>query len=81
MTQADGNERWNAPDFNKIKNNTDAAIFEASQYFSYSMVARNHSGELLEAVFKCNQGNINPEMAEVIGIREALRLTRKGGGV
>lgn len=55
-----------------IKVNTDAAFFEFFNCQSFSMVARNHNGELVDAVSECKQGNIAPEMAKVIEIRKAL---------
>lgn len=36
------------------------------------MVARDHTGELLVATASCKHGQINPELAEAIGIKEAL---------
>lgn len=77
LTQVDGDERQKVPDENTIKINTDAAIFETSNCFSYSRVARNHASELVEAFSKCIQGSVNPEMEEAIGIREALSWTKK----
>lgn len=56
----------------KIKVNTDSVIFEASNYYSYSMVRRIHNGELIEVSSKCVLGNVTSEMAEAMDIREAL---------
>lgn len=65
------------PRENKIKINTDAAIFETFQHFSYSMIAINHFRELVDAVFKCLHGSLSPEVAESLGIREALSWIKK----
>lgn len=65
-------EHWEQPKEGTIKINTDAAIFTNSNRYSYSMLARNHRGELLEARSTCKQGCVQPELAEAIGIREAL---------
>lgn len=56
-----------------IKVNTHAAIFKNSGCYSYAMLARDHEGKMMEAVAKCIQGSINPELAEAMGIREALK--------
>lgn len=36
------------------------------------MIALNHSRELIEAKLKCNQGSVSRELAEAMGVREAL---------
>lgn len=72
MTQDDGHEHWRLPQYNRIKVNTDAAIFESSNKYSYAFVARNHDGQLVEARSRCIQGKVSPEIAEAFGIREAL---------
>lgn len=63
LTQEDGNVHQNVPQINMIKINADAVIFGTSQCYSYSMVAKNHKGELSEAFSRCVQGSSNPEMA------------------
>lgn len=68
MSREDGNEYWECPPEGIVN----AAIFEESGSYSYSMLARNHEGMLMEAVSKGRFGSIAPEMAEAIGIREAL---------
>lgn len=51
---------------------TDATLFAESNTYSYAMLARDHEGKLVEAVSSCKQGNIDPELADAIWIREAL---------
>ncbi|XP_060972201.1 uncharacterized protein LOC133038159 [Cannabis sativa] len=68
----DGNEHWTPPNVDTIKINTDAAIFSSTNRYSYSCVARSHLGILLEAKAKCVRGVVSPEVAEAIGIHEAL---------
>lgn len=41
------------------------------------MLARNHDGLLLEAVSRCKQDIIYPDLAEAIGIREALSSVKE----
>ena len=72
MTQEDGDERWVAPKDNKVKVNTDAALFSSTNCYSFAFVVRNHEGSLVEAQSRCCPGNTTPEIAEALGIREAL---------
>ncbi|XP_074378327.1 uncharacterized protein LOC141719860 [Apium graveolens] len=79
MTQADGKEHLELPTEGKVKINTDAAIFEESRRFSYAFIARNHRGDLVEAVSSCKQGIVDPVLAEAIGVREALSWVKERG--
>lgn len=72
MTIADGCEHWTLPKENTHKVNFDAAIFEASNSYSYSLVARNYKVELIHARSRCSLGQIAPDGAESMGVREAL---------
>lgn len=78
MTQADGKTHWERPQIGRIKINTDAALFEESNRYCYSMIARDHYGALVEAAAYCKQGTIEPIMAEALGIKEALSWVKKG---
>lgn len=78
MTHNDGAECWRAPTLNKTKVNVDAALFSSS--FSYSVVARNHHGKLVEAISKCMQGSIEPEKAEALSVKEALSWIKRRTG-
>lgn len=68
----DGNEHWTLPKINNIKVNTDAAIFQDDNCYSYAFAARNHKGEFIHAQSRCKPGHIAPESAEALGISEAL---------
>lgn len=59
------------------KINTDAAVFEASNRFSFAFAARNNKGELLEVRSRCKEGFTTPECAEAMGIRETLSWIKK----
>lgn len=72
MTQADGKTYWERSQIGRIKINTDA------NRYSYSMIARDHSGDLVEAAAYCKQGTIEPITAEALGIKEALSWVKKG---
>lgn len=72
MTQDDGFEHWRLPMANRVKVNVDAAIFEASNRYSFAIVVRGSTGELIQAMSSCREGNVTPDVAEGIAIREAL---------
>ncbi|XP_074342149.1 uncharacterized protein LOC141679584 [Apium graveolens] len=72
ITPSDGKEHWKLPQINMIMVNTDATLFEDSGHFSFSILARDHEGCMVEAKACCKQGSIAPELAEAIGVREAL---------
>ena len=77
MTNADGIEHWTLPEDNMIKVNSDATIFETSNCYSFSLVARNHKRELLHASLKCNMGNVTPENAEAMGGSRSPKLDQR----
>ncbi|XP_074351598.1 uncharacterized protein LOC141690721 [Apium graveolens] len=77
MTREDGADHWRLPTEGTVKVNTDAAIFSSSDHFSFSMVARSHSGEMIEAKYVGRKGVIQPELAEAIGVKEALSWVKK----
>uniref|UniRef100_A0A803QF42 RNase H type-1 domain-containing protein n=1 Tax=Cannabis sativa TaxID=3483 RepID=A0A803QF42_CANSA len=70
---------WSKPMGNKIKVNVDGAIFEAQQRFGFGCVARDHFGHLTEAISDSRVGVVLPEIAEVIGMKEALSWIKKKG--
>lgn len=72
MNHNDGAERWHTPMTNRVKINADAALFEDTNSFSYAFIARDHEGKLVEAHSRSLRGRPGPDLAEAIGIREAL---------
>ena len=62
-----------------IKLNVDAALFLENGLYSVACIARNDSGEFMEAITSCKMGQITPELAEVFGIREALSWIKRKG--
>lgn len=68
MTQEDGAEQWTMPEEETIMLNTDAAIFDEFNAYNFSLIARNHRGEVVDASSKCFQGDISPDMAVVTRI-------------
>ncbi|XP_060961779.1 uncharacterized protein LOC133031992 [Cannabis sativa] len=65
-------KRWNAHVLNKIKVNVDGAFFEQEGRFGVGCVARDHHGTMVEVFKKGKIGYVQPEIAEIIGIKEAL---------
>lgn len=72
MHVQDGLVKWRCPPLGFSKFNTDAALFIAPNRFSYSVVARNHEGKLVEARVKCRAGHIDSDATEALSIKEAL---------
>lgn len=68
----DGDELWTPPTEHTTKLNTDAAVYDSSNRYTYVFAARNYKGELLEARSSCKEGSTTPVCAETMGIREAL---------
>lgn len=77
MNSFDGDEHWSCPIGDKIKVNSDTAIFEASNCFSFAFVARDSTGGFIEAKSKCYPRKVNLEIAKAMGIMEALSWTKE----
>ncbi|XP_062091061.1 uncharacterized protein LOC133797237 [Humulus lupulus] len=68
----DGMVSWRKPAVGHLKINVDASIFRESSSFCFAGLARDHEGGLIEAFFRCRMGDVLPEVAEAMGVREAL---------
>ena len=66
------NEHWTPPVQNQIKVNVDGAIFASEGRYGIGCVARDYNGQVLNAFYKDFVGCVQPEITEVIGIKEAL---------
>lgn len=77
LSTTDGRTKWEKPSREEIKINVDAALFEEAGTFSYACVARDDTGNLIEAISCCRTGNMAPEMVEVMGVREALSWVKR----
>ncbi|XP_062086997.1 uncharacterized protein LOC133793717 [Humulus lupulus] len=77
LTEADGADIWRRPAAGVIKINVDAALFSESSTYSFACVARNDQGHTLEAITCCRNGVVSPELAEAMGMREALSWIKK----
>ena len=64
-------EHWTPPVQNQIKVNVDGAIFASEGRYGFGCVARDSNGQVLSAFHKDFVGCVQPEIAEVIGIKEA----------
>ncbi|XP_060964189.1 uncharacterized protein LOC133033466 [Cannabis sativa] len=72
LTGKDGHSAWSRPGANTIKVNIDAAIFDSNGTYSFVCVARDANGHFVEAITRCRAGIVTPELAEAMGVREAL---------
>lgn len=77
LTEEDGSAKWIRPMENVVKINVDAALFPELRTQSFSCVARDNTGMVMEALTCCRAGSVEPEMAEVLGVREALSWIKK----
>ncbi|KAM6562205.1 hypothetical protein CsatB_022203 [Cannabis sativa] len=71
LKEGDGAEQWLKP-FSGFKLNVDAAIFASSFKHGFGCVVRNSDGDLVSVFAGIKDGSVAPELAESIGIREAL---------
>uniref|UniRef100_A0A803QAU7 RNase H type-1 domain-containing protein n=1 Tax=Cannabis sativa TaxID=3483 RepID=A0A803QAU7_CANSA len=67
-----GSNLWRKPDHFTVKVNVNDTIFKVQRKFVFGCVARDSHGKLIEAVSGSRWGCVLPEIAEVIGIMEAL---------
>ncbi|KAM6555534.1 hypothetical protein CsatB_002553 [Cannabis sativa] len=72
LQSGDGAELWCPPTENSIKINVDAAMFNGGNSYGIGLVARDRHSPLVEARMECFLDRVNPEVAEAIGVREAL---------
>lgn len=68
----DGAESWTPPGESEFILNTDVALFVQNACFSTAWMIRDQHGHLVEARARCKFGRPAPEVAEVLGIKEAL---------
>ena len=68
MNLEDGKECWEHPQEGMVKINVDATVFESSNLYCLSMVARNHEGVLITASTSCRYGRMALELAEALSI-------------
>lgn len=65
-------EHWSTPVTNQIKVNVDGAIFEVDGRFGMGCLDRGSDGRMLQAFIVGKVCSVQPEIAEIIGIKEAL---------
>jgi len=65
---------WTPPPEGWIMVNVDAAIFERENRMGLGLVVRNHNGDFLAALTQGIDKITNPEMAETIAFRRAVRF-------
>ncbi|KAM6563384.1 hypothetical protein CsatB_023382 [Cannabis sativa] len=79
LNQGDGAEHWVPPIENNVNVNVDAAIFEASRQFGVCWVARDSRGLLINGHTKLFNVQATLELAEAVGIWEALSWIKSSG--
>ncbi|KAM6592724.1 hypothetical protein CsatA_000427 [Cannabis sativa] len=67
-----GIEHWTKPVSTKFKINVDGAIFAAENRFGMGFLLRDSNGKLIEAFSSSKVGAVSPEIAEIMGVKEAL---------
>lgn len=72
-----GANLWVGPQGDTIKVKVDAVIFTEQGAYGIGLVARDSSEGLVQAKAKLFSGNVAPEPAEVVAIKEALSLLKK----
>uniref|UniRef100_A0A803PLI3 Reverse transcriptase domain-containing protein n=1 Tax=Cannabis sativa TaxID=3483 RepID=A0A803PLI3_CANSA len=72
VNHSNGREHWMKPMKHKFKINVDGAIFEAENCFGIGCVIRDQTARLVEAISISKHGGVTPEIAEAIGVKEAL---------
>lgn len=75
----DDKELWTKPDQQTIKINVNAALFNNENMYGYALVARDHTGRLVNAKTGCNRVKIAPDLAEAIAFKEALSWIKSKG--
>ncbi|KAM6591439.1 hypothetical protein CsatA_014044 [Cannabis sativa] len=70
-------EHWVKPVMGKIKVNVDGAIFANDRKFGAAGVARDHDGRFIEAFTVLLEGCVDPVIAEVVGVKEALSWIKR----
>ncbi|KAM6544160.1 hypothetical protein CsatB_008607 [Cannabis sativa] len=76
LKAGDGSERWIKP-VSGIKLNVDAATFDRHSKHGYGCVVRNSQGALISVFAGCYNGKVTAELAEIMGIKEALSWLKR----
>ncbi|KAM6569367.1 hypothetical protein CsatB_017352 [Cannabis sativa] len=76
LKAGDGLERWIKP-VSGIKLNVDAATFDRDSKHGYGCVVRNSHGALISVFAGCYNGKVTAELAEIMGIKEALSWLKR----
>ncbi|GMI85638.1 hypothetical protein like AT4G29090 [Hibiscus trionum] len=71
--------QWEPPPTDCVKTNFDASYQSDTWIMSIGIIIRNDNGLIMGAGAYLNMKAVNPEMAEALACRQALRLTRELG--
>uniref|UniRef100_A0A803NW84 RNase H type-1 domain-containing protein n=1 Tax=Cannabis sativa TaxID=3483 RepID=A0A803NW84_CANSA len=69
---SNGREHWTKLVSTKFKINVDGAIFAAENRFGIGFLLRDTNGKLIEVFSSSKFGVVSPEIAEIMGVKEAL---------
>lgn len=72
LLEGDGAVSWVKPKQNSVKVTVDAATFKDQEACGICLIVRDDSGSILQARSKFFQHAVEPEMAEIMAIKEAL---------
>lgn len=72
LLDGDGTSSWVKPQRNTIKVTVDATIFKDREAFGIGLVARDYTVRTVQARSKLFQGLVDPQVAEIMAIKEAL---------
>ncbi|XP_060965660.1 uncharacterized protein LOC133034570 [Cannabis sativa] len=70
---------WKKPALHTTKVNVDGAIFADERRYGFGCIARGADGKIIEAFSGSRFGVVGPEIAEVIGVKEALSWIKRKG--
>lgn len=68
----DGLEKWVKPVEQSLTVNIDTALFVGPPRYNFAVVVRNHHGFFVESQTRCREGSVQLEVAEALGLKEAL---------
>ncbi|MFQ6662341.1 hypothetical protein Gotur_030204, partial [Gossypium turneri] len=78
-TSFERNEVWRAPDYGFVKLNFDASFISGNNFAYIAILARNHKGEVIEAVTYLVENVDDAFVAEARACERALTLARSKG--
>ncbi|KAM6559852.1 hypothetical protein CsatA_029091 [Cannabis sativa] len=75
--RTDTREHWSKSAAGQLKINVDGAVFEDTNEIGTSFVARGYDGRIIEAFSTIFSINCQPEIAEILSVKEALSWIKR----